>query len=355
MSKTRPDFYFLNKDSRTFLSRGHLDDNETPEERYLAIANAAEKILGIEGFAEKFYGYIKRGYYSLATPVFTNFGGKRGLPVSCFGSKVEDTLPSILGKAAEVGMMSKGGGGTSADFSSIRPRGSRISAGGESSGPVHFMEIFDSVSETVSQGSTRRGSFAAYLPVEHPDILEFLKIRSDGHKIQNISIGVTLTDKWMTEMTSGCPEKRKIWSKIIQKRCETGYPYLFFTDTVNNGAPEVYKNSGLKINASNLCLTGDTLVQIRVDGKELTVQIKDLDFYMDKPVEVKSFNAKTGKDCYSVVKAFAQTGESTKIIEVEDEQGNVIKCTPEHKIYTQNRGYVEAQDLKEEDILRQSS
>jgi len=350
--KTRPDFYFLNKDSRTFLSRGHLDDNETPEERYLAIANAAEKILGIEGYAEKLYGYIKRGYYSLATPVFTNFGGKRGLPVSCFGSKVEDTLPSILGKAAEVGMMSKGGGGTSADFSSIRSRGSKISAGGESSGPVHFMEIFDSVSETVSQGSTRRGSFAAYLPVEHPDILEFLKIRSDGHKIQNLSIGVTLTDKWMTEMTDGCPEKRKIWSKIIQKRCETGYPYLFFTDTVNNGAPEVYKDGGLKVNASNLCLTGDALIQIRHEGKELTVKIQWLEFYMDSGIEVKSFNTETGKDVYSKVTDFAQTGVSSEIIEIEDTDGNIIKCTPEHKIFTKNKGYVSARFLKEDDIIK---
>jgi len=251
--KTRPDFQFLNKDSRTFLSRGYLESGVTPEDRYLTISNVAEQILGIPGFAEKFYGYIKKGYYSLATPVLTNFGAKNGLPVSCFGSRVEDTLPSILGKAAEVGMMSKGGGGTSADFGAIRPRGSKISAGGESSGPVHFMEIFDSVSETVSQGSTRRGSFAAYLPVEHPDVLEFLKIRSDGHKIQNISIGVTITDEWMREMTKGCPDKRKIWSKIIQKRCETGYPYLFFTDTVNNNSPQVYKDLGMKILASNLC------------------------------------------------------------------------------------------------------
>jgi ribonucleoside-diphosphate reductase alpha chain len=247
------DFYWLNKHSRTFLSRGYLDEGQEPEDRIKKIADRAETILGIKGFSEKFQGYMAKGFYSISTPVWTNFGNARGLPVSCFGSYVSDNMSEILGKVAEVGMMSKMGGGTSAFFGELRPRGAKISVGGESSGPVHFMELFDTVADVISQGSARRGSFAAYLPIEHPDIEEYLQIRSEGHPIQNMSIGITVTDQWMQEMLDGDKQKRSLWGKVIKKRCETGYPYIFFTDTINNKAPQVYKDKGLKIHASNLC------------------------------------------------------------------------------------------------------
>jgi ribonucleoside-diphosphate reductase alpha chain len=247
------DYYWLNSHSRTFLERGYLEDGISPERRIKDIADSAESILGISGFSDKFQSYMAKGFYSLATPVWTNFGNKRGLPVSCFNSYIPDKMEGILTKACEVGIMSKMGGGTSAYFGDLRPRGAKISVGGESSGPVHFMEIYDSISNVVSQGQARRGSFAAYLPVEHPDIEEFLQVRSEGHPIQNMSIGVTISDNFMNELIEGNKEKRKIWTKIIQKRFETGYPYLFFTDNVNNNSPEVYKANNIKIKASNLC------------------------------------------------------------------------------------------------------
>ena len=246
-------YYWLNSHSRIFLERGYLKENVTPEARIRQIAETAETILGISGFADKFEDYMSRGFYSLATPVWTNFGNDRGLPVSCFSSYISDTMDGILDKVAEVGMMSKLGGGTSGFFGDLRPRGTKISVGGESSGPVHFMELFDKVAEVVSQGSARRGSFAAYLPVEHQDIEEFLQIRSEGNSIQNMSIGITITNEWMQNMIDGDKEKRKIWAKIIQKRFETGYPYLVFIDNVNNNSPQVYKDQKLKIKNSNLC------------------------------------------------------------------------------------------------------
>jgi ribonucleoside-diphosphate reductase alpha chain len=246
-------FDWLNDDSRTFLSRGYLSNGQEPESRLREISDNAEKILKIAGFSDKFYSYLARGFYSLSTPVWTNFGNEKGLPVSCFNSHVSDTVESILYKAGEVGIMSKMGGGTSGYFGDLRGRGESISVGGESSGSVHFMEIYDKVSEVVSQGSTRRGSFAAYLPVEHSDVTEFLRIRSDGNAIQNMSIGITITDEWMTSMIDGDADKRQIWGKILKKRFETGYPYIFFTDTVNDAAPQVYKDKGRKINSSNLC------------------------------------------------------------------------------------------------------
>jgi ribonucleoside-diphosphate reductase alpha chain len=246
-------YKWLNSHSRLFLERGYLEEGVTPEQRIRQIAENAEKILGIDGYADKFEKYVSLGYYSLSTPVWINYGNKRGLPVSCFNSHMDDTMTDILWKVGEVGIMSKMGGGTSGYFGDLRKRGSKISSGGESSGAVHFMELFDKVSDVVSQGSARRGSFAAYLPVEHPDIEEFLMIRSEGHSIQNMSIGVTVSDDWMNKMIEGDKDKRGIWAKIIKKRFETGYPYIFFTDTVNNNAPEVYKDKGYKVNSSNLC------------------------------------------------------------------------------------------------------
>jgi ribonucleoside-diphosphate reductase alpha chain len=246
-------YKWLNSHSRLFLERGYLEEGVSPEERVKEIAKNAENILGIEGFADKFEKYTSLGYYSLSTPVWINYGNRRGLPVSCFNSHMDDTMTDILWKVGEVGIMSKMGGGTSGFFGDLRKRGSKISSGGESSGAVHFMELFDKVSDVVSQGSARRGSFAAYLPVEHPDIEEFLMIRSEGHAIQNMSIGVTISDDWMNRMIEGDKDKRGIWGKIVKKRFETGYPYIFFTDTVNNAAPQVYKDKGYKINSSNLC------------------------------------------------------------------------------------------------------
>ena len=247
------DFYWLNKDSRTFLKRGYLEEGESPEDRIRDIANSAQKTLSIPGFSEKFQSYMAKGWYSLSSPIWANYGKKRGLPISCFGSYVEDTMEEILKKSTEVGIMTKCGGGTSGYFGSLRERGATISSGGKSNGPVHFLEIFETIANVVSQSNVRRGSFAAYLPVEHPDILEFLQIRSDGNPIQNLSIGVTIGDAWMKEMLAGDKNKRKIWGAIIKKRFESGYPYVLFKNAVNRNSPQVYRDKGLEIYASNLC------------------------------------------------------------------------------------------------------
>lgn len=247
------DIKWLNKDSRKFLERGYLLEGETPEQRMRDIAETAERYLNIEGFADKFENYLHRGFYSLASPIWSNFGRERGLPISCFSSFIPDTMEGILNKISEVGIMTKMGGGTSAYFGDLRGRGFPISAGGTSTGAVHFMELFDKLMEVVSQGNVRRGSFAAYLPIDHPDIEEFLKIKSEGNPIQNLSFGVCVSDEWMKKMIDGDKQARKIWSQVIKKRSESGYPYIFFSDNVNNQAPQVYKDKGLRINNSNLC------------------------------------------------------------------------------------------------------
>ena len=244
---------WLNENSRNFLSSGYLTEGVTPEQRVRIIADTAEEILGIEGFSDKFYGYMEEGYYSLSSPVWSNFGTDKGLPISCFGSHLSDNMGDILHTQAEVGMMSKFGGGTSGYFGDLRHRGAPINNNGQSSGAVHFMKLFESIIDVVSQGSTRRGRFSPYLPIDHPDIEEFLKIGTEGDQIQELTHAVTVTNEWMEDMIAGDADKRALWAKVIQRRVEIGYPYIFFTDTVNNETVDVYKDKGLRINHSNLC------------------------------------------------------------------------------------------------------
>jgi ribonucleoside-diphosphate reductase alpha chain len=252
-STERPPFYWLNEESRRFLSRDYLLPGVSPEWRIRQIADHAETILGIEGFGDKFYDYMARGWYSLATPVWTNFGLHRGLPISCYGSSIEDDSASILFTASEVGMMTKLGGGTSAYFGKLRPRGAPIRDNGYSNGSFSFAKLFDRMIEVFSQGSTRRGQCAAYIDIEHPDLEEWLWIQREGCDIQLLYWGVCVGNDWLQQMKDGDAEKRRLWAKVLQARSEVGIPYIFFKDNANNSAPEVYKQLGKRIYASNLC------------------------------------------------------------------------------------------------------
>lgn len=246
-------FEWLNKDSRKFLSRGYLLEGQTPEERIRQIADKAEEYLGIPGYADKFYDYMGRGFYSLSSPVWSNYGINRGLPVSCFGSFIEDDMQSILYGHAENGMLMKGGGGTSGYFGELRGRGAPIKDSGESSGAVHFMRMYDTLASVVSQGSVRRGFFSAYLPIEHPDADEFLDIGTEGNPIQGLTHGITVTDAFLEKVKAGDKQARKLWAKVLQRRSEIGYPYILFTDNMNNNKPDVYKDKNMPIYASNMC------------------------------------------------------------------------------------------------------
>lgn len=228
-------------------------EGTTPEQRIRFIADNAEKILQKKGFADKFYSYMAEGYYSLSTPIWANFGLEKGLPISCFASHIGDTMADILYTHAEVGMFSKYGGGTAGYFGALRGRGTTITNNGVSSGAVHFMKLFETLVDVVSQGSTRRGHFSPYLPIDHPDIEEFLEIGTEGNPIQKLTHAVTVTDAWMQKMINGDTKKRRIWAKVLQSRMEMGYPYIFFTDTVNNNTVDVYKDKKLTIRHSNMC------------------------------------------------------------------------------------------------------
>jgi len=251
--KEKKHFKWLNKNSRLFLKRGYLLENVTPEERVEQIAEKAEVFLKIKGFKEKFYDYMSRGYFSLSSPIWANFGLDRGLPISCFGSYIGDSVEDIMYTVAEIGIMSKAGGGTSAYFGDIRPRGSKIRNNGKSDGSFNFTKLFDTVIDVISQGTSRKGQFAGYIDIEHHDIEEWLNIHTEGNPIQLMYYGVCIGKDWFESMKNGDRKKRKIWAKVLQRRTETGVPYIFFKDNANNNTVDIYKDKNMTIHASNLC------------------------------------------------------------------------------------------------------
>ncbi|ABB77922.1 ribonucleotide reductase alpha chain [environmental halophage 1 AAJ-2005] len=244
---------WLNEDSKEFLDEGYLLEGVSAKERVRDIAERAEEILDEDGFADRFYEYMSRGFYSLASPVWSNFGLDRGLPISCFGSYIEDNTESLLYTQAEVGEMTKLGGGTSGYFGNLRPRGSSITNNGKSNGSYSFTELFDTEISVISQGGTRRGQFAGYIDVEHDDLDEWLNIKTEGDKIQNMYYGVIIGDDWFQSMIDGDEDKRETWANIVETRINIGVPYIIFRDNMNGGKPQVYKDKNYQINASNLC------------------------------------------------------------------------------------------------------
>lgn len=340
-------WYWLNDKSREFLTRGYVKEGQTAEQRVREIAEAAEKYLGIEGYADKFEDYMSRGWFSLSSPVWANYGLERGLPCSCNGSYIEDTMDSILTKVGELGTMDKHGAGTSAFFGALRERGAAISSGGSSNGPVHFMELFDKVTSVISQSNVRRGSMAAYLPADHPDILEFLKIRSEGNPIQDLSIGVCISDEWMEGLLNKDKEKLKIWGEIIKKRFESGYPYVFFTGTANKNAPQVYKDNGIKIHASNLCVAWDSVILTKNGHEEIhTLENKEVEVWNGKEWS-KTTVRKTGKN-QKLLRIKVEMIDPDKDICL---WSSYLDCTEYHKFYLQDGSIKEAKELKNWDLL----
>lgn len=256
---------WLNDYSQQFLEKGYLSKGETVQNRIKVIGDNAEKILKnsclkeedksfFNGYSERLQSHIAKGWISLSTPIWANFGTDRGLPISCFGSYIDDSIESILYNVAEIGTMSKYGGGTSGYFGDVRSRGSIIKGNGTSNGTKPFLELFQTASNVINQGSTRRGYFAGYTTINHGDIEEWLNIRSEGDPIQHITWGLCVPTWWLKQMREGDEEKRNIWAKVIKKKFETGLPYIIYTDNANNGesVPECYKGKDL-IKGSQMC------------------------------------------------------------------------------------------------------
>ncbi len=249
----REKYWWKNAESEQNLNRGYLLKGETVEKAIERICTAAARRLYKPELAPAFQEMIERGWMSLSSPVWANMGTERGLPISCFNVHIPDNIEGITHKLGEVIMQTKLGGGTSGYFGNLRGRGSAVTDNGKSSGAVSFMRLFDTAMDTISQGGVRRGAFAAYLDIDHPDILEFLQIKNIGHPIQNLFSGVCVPDYWMQDMINGDTAKREVWARVLECRQQKGLPYIFFTDNVNKNKPQVYKDLNYTINASNLC------------------------------------------------------------------------------------------------------
>lgn len=245
--------WWINEESEQILNRGYLLKGETVEGAIDRITTAACQRLYKPELKEAFTEMIERGWMSLSSPIWANMGTERGLPISCFNVHVPDSVEGITHKLGEVIMQTKIGGGTSGYFGELRERGSAVSDNGKSSGAVSFMKLIDTAMDTISQGGVRRGAFAAYLDIDHPDIEEFLNIKSIGSPIQNLFYGVCVPDYWMQEMVDGDRKKREVWAKLLESRQQKGLPYIFFTDNINRNKPQVYKDKEMIIHASNLC------------------------------------------------------------------------------------------------------
>lgn len=249
-------------DTERFMRSGgaYLQGGQHINDRIRQVAKAVKDNLPPNAPADienRVYEVLWRGWCSLSTPIWTNFGNDRGLPISCYNSHWRDEVSSLLGDThAEIAMMTKSGGGTSGYYGDVGPRGRPIQGGanGTSSGTIPFATHHQSLVRTCSQGNTRRGNYAGYWPVEHGDIDEVLGIRGDGHPIQDIHFGITFGDRWLSEMEAGDQKKRGTWAKVLNARRKTGEPYIMFRDTVNNELPVWYKDKGLKCNSSNLCV-----------------------------------------------------------------------------------------------------
>ena len=239
------------------ISKGYLLEGETPKDAYWRVSTAVARRLGKPSLASKFFDYIWRGWLNLATPVLSNTGTDRGLPISCFGIDVADSIQDIGGKNLEMMLLAKHGGGVGIGMNMIRPAGSKISQNGTSDGVVPFAKIYDSTILATNQGSVRRGAASVNLNIDHPDFEDWLEIREPKGDVNrqclNMHQCVVVSDKFMRKLEEGNEDARRKWGKVLQKRKATGEPYIMFKGNVNKQNPDAYKTNGLKVFMTNIC------------------------------------------------------------------------------------------------------
>jgi len=321
--------------------------------------------------AQKIYDYVSDGWFMFASPVLSNApmpGEKtRALPISCFLTYVPDTLEGLIDHSAELRWLSVKGGGVGGHWSDVR------AVSDKAPGPMPFIHTVDADMTAYRQGKTRKGSYAAYMDISHPDIIEFLNMRIPtgdvNRKNLNLHHAVNISDAFMRAVerdemwdlvdpneqdARDSMKARKLWETVLETRYRTGEPYLNFIDTANRALPQTMKDKGLKINGSNLCLVGDTKLDCIIDGDPcfgVTLEyICKQSFAAD--VKVLSYNVETGETSYQRVLSGSLMNNDADLIRIEDEEtGNFIECTPDHRVFTKNRGYVKAEDLNEDDDL----
>jgi ribonucleoside-diphosphate reductase alpha chain len=250
--------HWMGEEGYRTLAGGYLLLNETPKAMYRRVAQAAASYYdNSDTWEEKFFNAMWKNWLCPASPVLSNMGTDRGLPISCNSIHVGDSISSIFHKNYELALLAKNGAGVGIYLGDIRGRGADIKGNGKSEGVIPWSKVYDTTTLSVNQGSTRRGASAVYLPIDHLDIEEFINIRRPTGDINrrclNLNHGICITDEWMNQMLAGDENKRKMWIEILRARAETGEPYLFFTDNANKQNPECYKDKGLSVKTSNIC------------------------------------------------------------------------------------------------------
>jgi len=239
------------------IGGGYLLDGESPRDAYRRVASTVARRLSRPELAETFFDYIWKGWLCLASPVLSNTGTDRGLPISCFGIDVADSIQDIGGKNLEMMLLAKHGGGVGIGVNQIRPAGSKITGNGTSDGVVPFCKIYDSTILATNQGSVRRGAASVNINIEHGDFEEWLEIREPKGDVNRQSLNIhqcaVVGDKFMRRLEAGDVDARKRWGKLLQKRKATGEPYILFKGNTNKVNPPAYKENGLKVHMTNIC------------------------------------------------------------------------------------------------------
>lgn len=239
------------------ITGGYLLPWETPRDAYMRVATTVARRLYKPELAERFFDHIWNGWLNLASPVLSNTGTDRGLPISCFGIDVGDSIKEIGSKNLEMMLLAKHGGGVGVGINMIRPAGSKITGNGTSDGVVPFCKIYDSTILATNQGAVRRGAASVNINIEHGDFEEWLEIREPKGDVNRQSLNLhqcaVIGDKFMRKLESGDEVARRKWSKLLQKRKATGEPYILFKGNTNKANPDAYKNNGLKVHMTNIC------------------------------------------------------------------------------------------------------
>jgi ribonucleoside-diphosphate reductase alpha chain len=239
------------------ISKGYLLPGETPKKAYKRVANAIAERQNRPDLANKYFKIIWNGWLGLASPVLSNTGTDRGLPISCFGIDTPDSIRGIGLTNAELMRLTSYGGGVGISLSRIRPRGTEITGNGKSEGVVPWAKIYDSTIIATNQGSVRRGAASVNLDVNHPDIKEFLQIRRPKGDVNrqclNLHQCVVVDDSFMKKLNDRDQEAMNLWLEILKSRVETGEPYIMFKDNVNKVNPMAYLMNNLDVTMTNIC------------------------------------------------------------------------------------------------------
>ena len=239
------------------IAGGYLLPWESPKDAYMRVASTVAKRLYKPELADKFFEYIWNGWLCLASPVLSNTGTDRGLPISCFGIDVADSIQDIGQKNLEMMLLAKHGGGVGIGVNQIRKAGSKITGNGTSDGVVPFCKIYDSTILATNQGAVRRGAASVNINIEHGDFKEWLEIREPKGDVNRQSLNlhqcVVVGDKFMRKLEQGDSEARDKWSALIRKRKATGEPYVLFKGNTNKANPQAYRTHGIKVHMTNLC------------------------------------------------------------------------------------------------------